>query len=66
MLKYEADISKRPENGCIAKGLYLEGAGWNNKLSIIEEAQAKILFTEMPPIHFLPELEKVISLDHPV
>ena len=47
------------------RGLYLEGAGWNNKLSILEEAQPKVLFTEMPPMHFLPELEQEISLDKP-
>jgi len=37
-LKYEDDISKAPENGCVVKGLFLEGAGWNNKLSILEES----------------------------
>jgi hypothetical protein len=37
-LKYETDIKKAPENGCYARGLYLEGAGWNNKELILEES----------------------------
>ena len=66
MLKQEDEISQAPENGCIVRGLFLEGAGWNNKLSMLEEAQPKVLFTEMPPMHFLPKLEQEVSLDKPV
>lgn len=65
-MKYKDNVSKPPENGCVVKGLYLEGAGWNNDESILEEAQPKVLFVEMPPIHFLPELEKEVTLDKPI
>lgn len=45
------------------KGLFLEGAGWNNKEGILEESHPKALYIEMPIMHFLPVLEKEISLD---
>jgi hypothetical protein len=38
VLKYETDITNPPENGGYMKGLYLEGAGWNNKEGILEES----------------------------
>lgn len=38
VLKYETDVQIPPENGCRVKGLFLEGAGWNNKEGILEEA----------------------------
>jgi dynein heavy chain len=63
VLKYETDVSKAPENGCYVKGLYLEGAGWDNKNGVLEEAQPKCLFLEMPALYFLPVLEKEESLD---
>ncbi len=66
VLKYEVDIKEPPENGCYAKGLFLEGAGWNNKERILEEAHPKLLYTEMPIIHFLPILEQEVSLEKPI
>ena len=38
VLKYETVLDKAPDNGCYIKGLYLEGAGWNNKDGVLEES----------------------------
>jgi dynein heavy chain len=63
VLKYEFDISKQPDNGCYIKGLFLEGAGWNNKQGHLEESALKVLYVEMPAMHFLPVLEKEESIE---
>ena len=63
ILKYETVVSEAPANGCVARGLYLEGASWNNNLGILQESEPKILYTAMPAIHFIPELEKIVSLE---
>ena len=63
--KYETEITQPPANGCYVKGLFLEGAGWNNVQGIIEESKPKQLFIEMPVMHFLPALEEEQSLERP-
>lgn len=37
VLKLNTEIREAPENGCYIKGLYLEGAGWNDKEGVLEE-----------------------------
>lgn len=44
-----------PEIGCYATGLFMEGASWRD--GRIEESEAKVLFCQMPPIHFIPKLD---------
>ena len=61
VLKYETMIKEAPANGCIARGLFLEGASWNNEEGVLQEAEAKILYSEMPAIHFIPEIEVEIG-----
>jgi len=50
VLKYEDEVKEAPESGCYVRGLFLEGAGWNNKDGILEESQPKQLFVEMPVV----------------
>ena len=40
--------------GCFVKGLYLEGAGWNNELKCLEKSQPKILIQELPILKVIP------------
>ncbi|XP_050431121.1 dynein axonemal heavy chain 1-like [Adelges cooleyi] len=46
---------KRPENGCVIYGLFLEGCRWNEQLRTLDESRPKELYTEMPPIWLIPE-----------
>ncbi len=64
-MKHEsmAKIVRSPENGCYANGLYLEGASWNDNEGVLQESEPKVLFTEMPIIHFIPELEKEVTIE---
>ncbi|XP_050528019.1 dynein axonemal heavy chain 8-like [Daktulosphaira vitifoliae] len=47
--KYE--IGKQPTEGVYVYGLFLDGASWNKKSSVLQESLHKILITEMPVIH---------------
>ncbi|CAL1689869.1 unnamed protein product [Lasius platythorax] len=50
--------TRRPSNGCIIYGLFLEGCQWNGNYLV--ESLPKELFTDMPPILLLPEINHVI------
>ncbi|CAJ1072667.1 dynein axonemal heavy chain 8-like isoform X3 [Xyrichtys novacula] len=45
------EIKSPPEEGVYVYGLYLEGAGWNRKNSVLVESSPKELFTPLPVIH---------------
>ncbi|EFN73504.1 Dynein heavy chain 1, axonemal [Camponotus floridanus] len=58
---YKVLISKpkqKPSDGCIIYGLFLEGCRWNGNYLI--ESLPKELFTDMPPILLLPEINHII------
>ena len=42
------------QDGVYIKGLYLQGAGWDKKNSILVEANPMQLVCLMPTIHFKP------------
>ncbi|XP_039313454.1 dynein heavy chain 1, axonemal [Solenopsis invicta] len=50
--------TQRPSDGCIIYGLFLEGCRWDG--NYLAESLPKELFTDMPPIHLLPEIHHVI------
>merc|ERR1711871_923319 len=52
--KQPEDYTKRPEDGCLNFGLFLEGAGWDYTNHRICEATPKVLFAEFPIIWLLP------------
>lgn len=56
-------IERSPDNGCLTTGLYLEGASWNDQEGVLQESEPKVLFTKMPLIHFIPELEKEVTIE---
>lgn len=47
-------ISERPSSGVYIKGLFLEGAGWDNKDTCLVEPKPMQLVYNMPLIHFKP------------
>lgn len=43
-----------PVDGCYIHGLYIEGARWNYDVMKMDEQEAKILYTDMCNIYFIP------------
>nr|XP_022345562.1 dynein heavy chain 2, axonemal-like isoform X2 [Crassostrea virginica] len=50
----DSNITGPPKDGVYIKGLYLQGAGWDKKNSILVEANPMQLVCLMPTIHFKP------------
>jgi dynein heavy chain len=49
-----ADIKEPPEHGVYAWGIYLEGCRWSREAHLLKDSEPKILFTDIPPLHFQP------------
>ncbi|XP_076646459.1 dynein axonemal heavy chain 1 [Halictus rubicundus] len=47
--------TQRPKDGCAIYGLFLEGCRWN--VNHLDESLPKELYTDMPPILLLPEVD---------
>jgi len=45
---------KAPTVGCLAYGLFMDGARWDDQEGVIAESHAKVLFSELPHIHLSP------------
>jgi len=52
-------ITKKPEDGCYIRGLYLEGARWDSQKEALNESFPKTLYSEMPVIWLLPVKNRV-------
>ncbi|KAL8578353.1 Dynein heavy chain 2, axonemal [Nucella lapillus] len=50
----DTNITGPPKDGVYIKGLYLQGAGWDKKNSVLIEADPMQLVCAMPSIHFKP------------
>ncbi|PVD19154.1 hypothetical protein C0Q70_21718 [Pomacea canaliculata] len=50
----DSNITGPPKDGVYIKGLYLQGAGWDKKNSVLVEANPMQLVCPMPSIHFKP------------
>jgi dynein heavy chain len=48
-------ITAPPTDGAYIYGLFLEGARWDGDAGLLKESAAKVLFTQLPVIHMLPE-----------
>eukprot|EP00928_Gymnodinium_smaydae_P068047 TRINITY_DN5109_c0_g5_i1.p1 TRINITY_DN5109_c0_g5~~TRINITY_DN5109_c0_g5_i1.p1 ORF type:complete len:4182 (+),score=1201.92 TRINITY_DN5109_c0_g5_i1:1381-13926(+) len=44
----------KPEYGCYIYGLFIEGARWCDDNGYLEESMPKVLFTEIPYMHWVP------------
>jgi len=47
-------LTSRPENGCYIRGLFLEGARWDNTTHELSESRPKELYTDMPVMWLIP------------
>ncbi|EOD09925.1 hypothetical protein EMIHUDRAFT_77021 [Emiliania huxleyi CCMP1516] len=48
-------VSTPPEDGAYIYGLFIEGARWDADVQLLQESEAKVLFTQLPVVHMLPE-----------
>merc|ERR1719444_232626 len=53
----------KPEQGCYIFGLYMEGARWCDDQGCIEESMPKVLFTEIPYMHWVPVIRAEDTTD---
>lgn len=70
-MKFERAFVLNFQEGVYVYGLYLEGAGWDKRKSILCESAKKVLFVMMPVIHVFalydspnksPKLYQVLGL----
>lgn len=71
LIKFNFEVTnsnKRPDDGVIVKGLFLEGARWSKKLYQLAESRPKILYTQCPSIWLKPskDVEEFPHYDCPV
>ena len=52
--------NKRPADGCIINGPFLEGCRWNEDEMVLDESKPKELYVPMPCIFFKPVRQTVI------
>lgn len=50
----EEELSEGPKDGAYIKGLYLEGAKWDDEKQCLCEPEVMELYVQMPIIHFKP------------
>ena len=66
----KTEYSNKPKDGVYTYGLFLEGAKWNKKAKVLNEADPKVLFTSAPVIWFKPldkaDVEKYPCYECPV
>jgi dynein heavy chain len=48
------DVLSRPEDGCLVRGLYLEGAGWDLDKRCLVRSAPKVLVVELPILQVIP------------
>jgi len=49
-----SDLVEQIEEGVVCHGFFLEGCRWDSNGHVLGPSQPKVLFWEMPPVHFVP------------
>lgn len=52
-------MTEAPQDGCYIRGLYMEGARWDNDNQLVNESKAKELFSEVPVIWLIPAVNRL-------
>mmetsp|Transcript_29023 Transcript_29023/g.28696 ORF Transcript_29023/g.28696 Transcript_29023/m.28696 type:complete len:267 (-) Transcript_29023:169-969(-) len=52
------DLTEKPEDGCYVYGMYIEGCRWDDEKHMLGDSHPKVLYTDLPCIHFLPIVNK--------
>lgn len=52
-------VAAKPEDGCYIRGLYLEGARFDEGVGRLADSTPKQLFTQLPVMHLLPVQNRV-------
>lgn len=50
----DQEVFVKPETGCYVFGLFIEGARWCDDTGCVAESQPKVLFSEIPYMHWDP------------
>lgn len=48
------DIRRAPADGVLCNGMFLEAAGWDAMGHRLCESEARVLYVQLPPVHFCP------------
>ena len=54
------EVKEKPADGVYVYGMYLEGCRWNKETHMLDDSTPKMLYTELPMVHFLPTQNRVI------
>ena len=57
-------ITEKPEDGCYAYGMFLEGARWDSINHMIVHSKPKELFSDFPSIHIMPVLDRIVKVEN--
>ncbi|XP_045534007.1 dynein axonemal heavy chain 7 [Papilio machaon] len=57
------ELEKPPEEGVYIRGLFMEGARWNNDKYCVDESLAKVLYDVFPPVWLIPLKREDIPKD---
>jgi len=62
-MKRSLIVNEAPNDGVYVYGLFLDGARWSDKKSVLQESKSKQLFDAMPVIHMLPIKKTDLKLE---
>lgn len=57
------EIEEAPEDGVLIAGLYMDGARWDRESSVMADQHTKVMYDNMPVLHFKPQTSFVPDPD---
>ncbi|RDD38836.1 Dynein heavy chain 1, axonemal [Trichoplax sp. H2] len=59
----DSNFEGKPEIGCYIRGLFLEGARWDNVSKCLTESRPKELYSDMPIVWLKPIVNRIMPMD---